>query len=523
MPPHLNFGAFVLQKILAHDSDKAALINGSTGEEISYKEMAQKIVNVATSLLNLGIKKGDTVAVFSENRIEYILTAIAVYCSGATVTFFNSAYTKDDLINALTISKATYIFLSSETFTTHEYIKSIKTIIKCILYDDVSNHTNCLYFKNLAENYADIKTYQAYDFKGTTQTSTILYSSGTTGLAKGAKISHQNLITVCQQPMMTTTKLKPLTIAPWSSTFGLTCTLREIAYGRTLVFLQKYNEKQYLRTIEKYKIDMLYVAPPLIVMLYKSMIASDYNLSTIEIIYSGGALVHAKSIRKLKDRFPHIKHVLQGYGMTEATGAVTEELEDAAKEGSVGRVVPGIIAKIVDPETNKILGCNEPGEVCIKGPVLFEGYIGRDMKNEFDNDGFYKTGDIAYYDEDGYFYIVDRIKEIIKYKAWQVSPSELEAIILQHPAVKDVGVTGAPDTLAGQLPTAFVVKQPNANVTEQEIIDFVSDKVSPWKKLRGGVIFLKEIPKTASGKILRRKLQTLLPKQIPQKLPASKL
>ncbi|XP_050681325.1 luciferin 4-monooxygenase-like isoform X2 [Leptidea sinapis] len=195
--------------------------------------------------------------------------------------------------------------------------------------------------------------------------------------------------------------------------------------------------------------------------------------------------------------------------MTETTGATTQDYETSPREGSVGRTAAGNIIKVVDPDTGKLLGCREAGEVCVKGAVLFQGYIGILPNTLFDDEGFYKTGDIAYYDEDGYFYIVDRIKELIKYNAWQVSPSELEALLLQHAHIKDVGVVGAPDPKAGELPTAFVVKQPNSIITETEIVDYVKSKVASWKHLRGGVIFVNEIPKNPSGKILRRKLKQL--------------
>ncbi|XP_052737716.1 luciferin 4-monooxygenase-like [Bicyclus anynana] len=408
VPPHLNFGAFVLEKILKHN-DKVALINGETGVQITFREMVQKIVNIASALTDLGVEIGDVVAIASENRLEYFVSSIAVYCCGGISTFFNNAYTKNELTHAINISKPKFIFVSGEVFKKHrETLRNIDFIKKFILYDEMVTSNDCIHYRELAERYVDVNTYKSVDYKGTT------------GSAKGAKITHLNLIVACQQPQC-----------------------------------------------------------------------------------------------------PHIKHLLQAYGITEATGAVTREMETAPKEGSVGPVVPGIIIKVVDPETNKILGVGEPGEVRISGPAVFDGYIGKDKKDDFDEEGFYKTGDIAYYDKDGYFYIVDRIKEIIKYKAWQVPPSELEGLLLQHPSIKEAGVTGTPDLLAGELPTAFVVKQQDAKVTEQEIIDYISDKVAPWKKLRGGVIFVDEVPKTPSGKILRRKLKALL--QSVQKIPASKL
>ncbi|XP_052737700.1 uncharacterized protein LOC112052981 [Bicyclus anynana] len=525
VPPHLNFGAFVLEKILEHN-DRVALINGETEEQITYPKMVQKIVNIASSLTDLGVEIGDVVAIASENRLEYFVSSIAVYCCGGISTFFNNAYTKNELTHAIDISKPKFMFVSGEVFKRHsETLRSINFIKKIVLYDDIESSGNdCIRYRELSERYVDINTYKPIDYKGKNGTCMILYTSGTTGLAKGAKITHLNLIVACQQPHFGSSLSRELTslfIAPWSSTMGQICGLQDIVHGIRTVFLTKYEERLYIKTIEKYKVGYLTMPPPLVVMLCKSSIVNEYDISSVEILFVGGAPTNPKTITQLKTRYPHIKHLLQAYGATEATGSVCREMEVAPKEGSVGPIVPGIIIKVVDPETNKVLGVGEPGEVRMSGPAVFDGYIGKDKKDDFDEAGFYKTGDIAYYDKDGYFYIVDRIKEIIKYKAWQVPPSELEGILLQHPAVKEAGVTGTPDLLAGELPTAFVVKQQGAIVTEKEIVDYISDKVAPWKRLRGGVIFVDEVPKTPSGKILRRKLKALL--QSVQKIPASKL
>ncbi|KAI8438594.1 hypothetical protein MSG28_011041 [Choristoneura fumiferana] len=439
-PAHMNYGIFVVEKILQF-KNKKAFVNGANGEELTFAEMAHRIVNTAASLAELGVKKGDIIAIVSENRSEVVIVSLAALCSGATITFINSAYTK-----------------------------------------------------------------------GRVETALILYSSGTTGLPKGAKLTHTNLIAAAQQKEPCP-DISMLTVAPWCNTLGYITMMRALVNGKEVIYLQKFQEKQYLETVQKYKAQSLLVAPPLVVLLSKSSLVDKYDLSSVQVIYSGGAPLDGGVIQQVKKRLPKLHGVLQGYGMTEATGAVTEETTTDAKKDSVGKVVQGNILKIVDVETRKTLGPGQPGEVCLNGVVLFDGYIGKAKNDDFDEDGFYRSGDIAYYDEEGYFFIIDRIKELIKYKAWQVSPAEIEAVLLEHPAVRDAGVTGVPDPLAGELPTAFVVKQPSHEVTEKDLINFVASKVSPWKQLRGGVRFVNEIPKTGSGKILRRIIRDMLKAQ----------
>ncbi|XP_068626798.1 luciferin 4-monooxygenase-like [Battus philenor] len=519
LPSHLNFGKYALDEI-SKFKDKVALIDAATKKKITYKELAQSFVNVAFYLEQRGLKKNDVVAICSENRIEYMITALAVFSTGATLTCMNGIYNKDEIIHALHISKPKYIFLSQNTNERYyESIKSLNMIKNFYVFDDVPTNSETISFKEILQSNIDISSFKFKEFKEFNGgIAVIMYSSGTTGPAKGVKLTHSNLIIATQQPVLSPKDHVILSIAPWSSSLGLIFTLHEVVCGRTSVFLPRFSENLFLEAIQTYKVGVLIVVPPVIIIMCKSITAKNYDLSSIEIVYSGGAPLNQALITELKSTFPNIKYILQGYGMTEATGAITGELVTKYKEGSVGTVLKGNIVKIVDVNTRKILGPRQAGEVCVKGPVLFDGYIEIDNKSILDEDGFYKTGDIAYYDEDGFFYIVDRIKEIIKYKGWQVSPSELEDLLLQHPAIKDVGVIGRPDDFTGELPTAFIVKKPNINVTETEITEYVAKKVSPWKRLHGGVIFVKEIPKNASGKILRRKLREMLPK-----LPTSKL
>nr|CAH7764266.1 unnamed protein product [Callosobruchus chinensis] len=235
-----------------------------------------------------------------------------------------------------------------------------------------------------------------------------------------------------------------------------------------------------------------------ITVLLKHPMAKQYDLSCIKEMRSGAAPLGAELEKELKEKF-NVEHVSQGYGMTETTLAVLATPHGKAKSGSCGVVVPGMMAKVIDDD-GKALGKYQEGELCFKGPLIMKG-------NTIDPDGWLHTGDVAYYDADGYFFIVDRIKELIKYKAFQVAPAELEALLLTHNSIEDAAVVGLPDEMAGELPLAFVVKKPGAKLTEREVEKFIEDNVSPQKRLRGGVVFTNEIPKNPTGKILRRVLR----------------
>ena len=201
--------------------------------------------------------------------------------------------------------------------------------------------------------------------------------------------------------------------------------------------------------------------------------------------------------------------LLAGYGMTETGPCTHLGPLQGAKIGSIGHPISRTQAKIVDVETGEALGPNQTGELCVKGPQMMKGYLKNVKATEdtIEPSGWLHTGDIAYYDEDRHFYIVDRLKELIKVKGFQVSPSELEDLIRRHPAVADVAVIGIPDDYAGELPRAYVAIKSDASLTEQSLKDFIHPQVSPHKHLKGGVEFVGSVPKSATGKILRRELK----------------
>lgn len=250
------------------------------------------------------------------------------------------------------------------------------------------------------------------------------------------------------------------------------------------------------------------------VLLSKSKLVDKYDLSSLKVIWCGAAPL-SKDIENDVKRRLNILVMRQGYGMTEGTFAFCGQTDERQTNGSVGTLRAGIHGRVVDIETGECLGPYEQGELQFKSKCLMKGYIGNEAatKNTIDADGWLHTGDIGYYDRNGEWYIVDRIKELIKYKAYQVPPAEIEAVLLTNEKIKDAGVIGMPDELAGECAMAFIVKQPNVELTEKEVIDFVAKRVSPPKRLHGGVQIISEIPKNPSGKILRRKLREIVQKK----------
>lgn len=270
----------------------------------------------------------------------------------------------------------------------------------------------------------------------------------------------------------------------------------------------------FLRSIQNYKVESVFVVPAILLFLAKSPMVTKYDLSSLYEMGCGASPL-PKEIEELVIKRLNLKYMKQGYGLTEGTFAITLAPPECYRRGTSGRLVPHMSAKIVDPDTRKILGPHQKGEICLKGNLIMKGYNNNPeaTRNTIDKDGWLSTGDIGYYDEDGYFYIESRLKELIKYNSFQVPPAELDALLFRHPKVDEAVVFGIPDEKAGELPAAFVVPKAGQTITEKEIQDYIANLVSPQKWLRGGVKFLKQIPKTATGKFQRKKLAQLFLQQ----------
>lgn len=346
-------------------------------------------------------------------------------------------------------------------------------------------------------------------------------------------LSHTNIVSNTMQNVSCESHLGPndniLAFLPFFHIYGLTCILHHALWrGFNCVVMEKFDIESWCRNVQEKKITFAYVVPPVVLLLSKHPCVEKSDLSSIRMMNSGAAPLTKELVEALHAR-TKLK-VKQGYGLSETSPTThAQEWADWDKYiGSVGKMLPNITAKFIDPEEKEVR-TGEVGELWVKGPNIFQGYLNNaeGTKNALTSDGYFKTGDVGYQDKDGNFYITDRVKELIKYKGFQVPPAELEGLLAAHPKISDVAVIGVyRKDQATEVPLAFVV--PNSGVKagkelEKEIADWLSAKVAQHKRLRGGVRFVNEIPKSVSGKILRRMLKVRLAEEEKNAAPKAKL
>ncbi|XP_047521188.1 4-coumarate--CoA ligase 1-like [Pieris napi] len=505
VPAHLHFGKYLIKQLLK-GRDTIAVEHADTEEKLTYKELLQHAVNLASELMKLGIGRGDIVAVGSEKRNTLIITIFAVIFTGATYTAYDLHSGKFSLQHKISVAHPNYFIFSKSFWGLYNELLSPE-LMTLMTFDDEPTSAHSI--KSYINNDVDINSFEPGDVFGQMDIALILYSSGTTGLPKGVRLTHMNCILNSLPYKLDRDITKTIyTCGEWFHNYDIFSLYKFISAGSTIIYLSDVTSQRIVECIDKYKISMAMLVPYLIVGLCK--VNNNYNWDSLRIIYNRSAPLHNKTIEQAKQRFQNVQ-IFQGYGMTEC-GELTSETwgHMGPKPGSVGMGSPGIILKISDPKTDETLGPNQRGEIRAKGPVLMNDYIGIDPATYLDKDGFLKTGDWGYYDNDNYFYIVDRIKEILNHRGDQVPPLELETILQLHPEVLEAAVVGKYDEVCGDIPTAFVVRQPNAKVTAKELIDYVATEVPSFMQLAGGVIFISKLPRNPRGKVLRNDLRKLL-------------
>ena len=488
-----------------------ALIDGTDGTTLTYEQVDRFHRRVAAALAEAGVRKGDVLALHSPNTVAFPLAFYAATRAGASVTTVHPLATAEEFAKQLGDSRARWIVTVSPLLDTArraaELAGGVQEILVC---DSAPGH------RSLIDMLASTAPEPRIAIDPAEDVAALPYSSGTTGTPKGVMLTHRQIATNLAQlePLMPAAPGdRVLAVLPFFHIYGLTALMNApLRLGATVVVLPRFDLEQFLAAIQNHRITGLYVAPPIVLALAKHPLVAEYDLSSLKYVVSAAAPLDAQLAAACSRRLG-LPPVGQAYGMTElspGTHVVPLDAMADAPPGSVGKLIAGTEMRIVSlTDPGKDLPPGESGEILIRGPQIMKGYLGRPDATAamIDEDGWLHTGDVGHADSDGWLFVVDRVKELIKYKGFQVAPAELEALLLTHPDVADTAVVGAYNDEGNEVPHAYVVRRPTAPaLSEGEIMMYVAERVAPYKRVRR-VTFIDAVPRAASGKILRRELR----------------
>ena len=501
--PDVDVTAFVLEHA-GERGEKPALIDGPSGRTITYAELDRMSRAFAAGLAARGFGPGDALAIHMPNLPEYAVAFHGVARAGGRATTVNPLYTARELEHQLRDSRAKILL------TVAPFLDVAREAATAAGGADVFVVGEADDVPSVTELLGDPEAAPEIEIDPPRDLAVLPYSSGTTGLPKGVMLTHSNLVANLVQiqdgfPIAEDDVL--IGVLPFFHIYGQTVIMNQgLRAGATIVTMPRFDLEQFLDLIERHGVTRTYVVPPIALALAKHPAVEGRDLSSVETVMSGAAPLGGELAEQVASRIDC--KVIQGYGLTE-TSPVTHVIRPHGENrpGSIGPPLAGTECRLVDPETGEDAPEGERGEICIRGPQVMAGYLNNEEATAatIDADGWLHTGDIAVRDADDYYTIVDRLKELIKYKGFQVPPAELEALLIAHPDVADVAVVGVADEECGELPKAFVVPAGDS-VDAEALKEFVAGQVSPQKQIRL-VEEIDEIPKSPSGKILRRILK----------------
>ncbi|MGW0912233.1 4-coumarate--CoA ligase family protein [Streptomyces sp. NPDC002784] len=495
----------------AEFGDTPALIDGTNGMTLTYAQVDHFHRRIAAALAEAGVRKGDVLALHSPNTVAFPTAFYAATRAGASVTTVHPLATPEEFAKQLKDAEARWIVTVSPLLEVARRAAGLAGGIEEILVcDSAPGH------RSLIDMLASTAPEPQVDIDPAEDIAALPYSSGTTGVPKGVMLTHRQIATNLAQ-LEPSIPAKPgdriLAVLPFFHVYGLTALMNApLRKGATVVVLPRFELETFLAAIQDHRITDLFVAPPIVLALAKHPLVAQYDLSSLRHIVSAAAPLDAQLAAACSRRL-NLPPIGQAYGMTElspGTHVVPLESMREAPPGTVGKLIAGTEMRIVSlDDPGKDLDVGEAGEILIRGPQVMKGYLKRpeDTAAMIDEEGWLHTGDVGRVDTDGWLFVVDRVKELIKYKGFQVAPAELEALLLTHPGIADAAVIGVPDDNGNEVPRAYVVRQPSAaDLSEGEVMMHVAERVAPYKRIRQ-VSFIDGVPRAASGKILRRELR----------------
>jgi len=504
--------------------------------EMTFKQFKEQVDIFATALKNLGVKKGDRVALYAYNSIEWEIAFYGLEKAGATLVPMNPLFKETEVKYEANDSGAETIIVFQPLYPIVAAVKD-KTNLKTIIILETEEKKENLKIPEGTIGWSELMKNTKpdppeYNFDPEEDLAALMYTSGTTGLPKGTMLTHYNIVANLIQGGLVYELSDfdvAITVLPLYHIYGLNvCMNQAIWLGASQVIMPRFEVKEYSELLEKYRVTYSLCVPPIFLAVVRHLEepgVRDYNWEDLKVVNNGGAPIPLElldSFYELAKKKCNAKNVTiqHGWGLTEASPVVAVNPMSRPKMECQGTLIPDTFHKIIDLETGEELPKRgDVGELVIKGPQVMKGYWNRPeaTENAFWTDPetgekWLKTGDMAYIDEEEYEHLLDRIKEMIKYKGWSIAPAELEDLLFNNPHVSDAAVIGKPskELDVGEIPKAFIILKPESlgRVSEQQIIDWVAERISAYKKIRE-VEFVDEIQKSASGKILRRELVKL--------------
>lgn len=484
----------------ARHADRPAFIEPLTGKTLSYGATWAAVERTAGGLAERGFRHGSVLGILAANCADYGIAFHAAALAGGAATTINPAYKIEEVAHQLRDSGARWLICDHAAAEVARAAAQQVGNCPVFCFDGPGDES---FAALAAEPLAQVPV-KPDDIV------VLPYSSGTTGLSKGVVLTHRN----CTANLAQTEACLPLhphdtfiAVLPFFHIYGMQVIMNlGLRIGATLVTMPRFDLAAFLDAIQRYRVTVAFIVPPIVLALAKHPMVDDFDLSSLRVVNSGAAPLGADVAAAAQARIK--VPIIQGYGMTELSPVSHLSVAGATPAGSVGQLAPDTEARLVDPETGRDAASGASGELWVRGPMVMKGYLNNSTATAatIDTDGWLHTGDVARVDDDGNFYIVDRLKELIKYKGFQVAPAELEALLLTHPEVADAAVIGMPDAEAGELPKAFIVRKAGATVAADTLRAFIAGHVATYKQIHE-VEFVDAIPKSPSGKILRRLLR----------------
>ncbi|KAI5818393.1 amp dependent CoA ligase [Pyronema omphalodes] len=518
-----------------YDLNKTIYVSANDpSRSLTAGQCRDTIRRFAKGLQTAGFKKGDTLLLHSFNDISYPLVALGTIAAGGIWTGSNPAYTASELVHHMRSADVRFIISEPETIATVREAGDQVGIPaeNYWIFDNLPSQQEAILKEPLAANYRSWRSllchgetdWVRFQDEATSASTTAmrLFSSGTTGLPKAANISHQNLI--AQHTVFLEYRRIPyvpvfcLPLPMFHAACAPSAIISMLRSSIRCLVMRRFDLDLYLNTVRDYGVTHLSLVPPMVLAMVMSPKVNASFFKSVRIAASGAAPLSLGIQKRFQKLLPERATMTQAWGMTETTCIATKFFHGESDDtGSVGRLLPGLEAKLIDDDGREIRVYNQIGEMCVRGKTVFQGYYNNDEANRqsFDAEGYYKTGDVMMCDgASKLWYIVDRKKELIKVRGFQVVPPEIEAVLLSHADVIDAAVIGVPSPDGeGELPRAYVVKRPSSRVTSDELFEYCRLRLASYKRLDGGIVFLDQLPKNASGKILKKTLREMAKKE----------